>query len=236
MVNSKNIYDQMDWWSDKNALLDQLPIKFNYFITKINNPTGLKILDIGCGGGLLAEEFAKQSAIVTGVDASENTIKMAKCHARQNKLDISYLVGKAEKLPINDSYDIVSCTDVFEHVEDLEKCISEISRVLKPSGILLYDTINKTILSRISVIWINNIILRSQLKKIGVTENNYAVHEWDKLVKPKRLFSLFDKYGLDNIDIKGFNFAGFKNGNIQLKIGGTIRIAYIGYAQKNIVI
>ena len=226
----------MDWWSDKNALLDQLPIKFNYFITKIDNPNGIKILDIGCGGGLLAEEFAKQGSIVTGVDASENAIKTAKDHAQQNKLDISYLVGKAEKLPIDDSYDVVSCTDVFEHVENLEKCISEISRVLKPSGILLYDTINKTILSRISVIWINNIILRSQLKKIGVTENNYAVHEWDKLVKPNRLFSLFGKYDLNNIEINGFNFASFKNGNVQLKIGGTTRIAYIGYAQKTIFI
>lgn len=236
MVDSENIYDQMNWWSDKNALLDQLPIKFNYFITKIDNPNGLKILDIGCGGGLLAEEFAKQGAIVTGVDASENAIKTAKDHAQQNKLDINYIVGKAEKLPINERYDIVSCTDVFEHVEDLEKCISEISRVLKPNGILLYDTINKTILSRLSVIWINNIILRSQLKKIGVIENNYAVHEWEKLVKPIKLFSLFDKHALNNIDIKGFNFAGFKNGNIQLRIGGTTRIAYIGYAQKTIVI
>jgi 2-polyprenyl-6-hydroxyphenyl methylase/3-demethylubiquinone-9 3-methyltransferase len=230
MDKKDNIYNQIDWWNEKNALLNQLPVKFNYFLSKIDDPKNLKVLDIGCGGGLLAEEFAKVGAKVTGIDSSKSSIKIAQKHAQKNNLDIKYLIGKAEKLPVKEKYDIVICADVFEHVENLEQCISEISRVLEPEGLLFYDTINKTLLSRISIVWINNIILKWQLNKIGVKKKSLPVHEWKNLVKPKKLFSLLDKYGIKNREVTGFNFAGFKNGNVQLKIGGTTRMAYIGYA------
>jgi len=233
LKNKENIYNQIDWWNRRNALLDQLPVKFKYFLSKIDDTKNLNVLDIGCGGGLLAEEFAKKGANVAGIDSSESSIKIAQEHAHKNDLDIKYLVGSTEQLPINDKFDVVVCADVFEHVEELEKCISEISRVLKPNGLLFYDTINKTLLSRITVVWINNIILKLQLRKIGVKNNSSPVHEWKKLVKPKMLFSLFNKYGLENKELAGFNIAGLKNGNVQLKVGGMTKIAYIGYAQKN---
>lgn len=222
----------MNWWDESSTLLHQMPIKFNYFIEKINNPSGLKILDVGCGGGLLTEEFAKCGANVTGIDISNNSINIAHNHARQNNLSIEYKVGRAEQLPVKDKYDVVISTDCLEHVENLGKSISEISRVLKPSGIFLYDTINRTILSKISVIWIADFIFRKQLAKIGVTENNYTVHEWNKLIKPNELFKIFDKYKLMNIETKGLNFAGIKKGIIKTKIGNNIQIAYIGYAKK----
>jgi hypothetical protein len=82
------------------------------------------------------------------------------------------------------------------------------------------------------VVWINNIILKWQLRRIGVKRNSRPVHEWNRLVQPKKLFSLLKNYGIDNKEIRGFNFAGFKNGNVQLKIGGTTKMAYVGYAQK----
>ena len=232
MKKRSNIYDQIDWWNKKNALLDQLPVKFNYFLSLIDSPNNLNVLDIGCGGGLLAEEFAKIGANVTGVDSSEVSIKIAREHAQENDLDIKYLVGNAEELPLDDKFDVVVCADVFEHVDDIEKCISEISRVLKSGGILFYDTINKTFLSRITVVWINNIILKLQLSRIGVKRNSLPVHEWNRLVQPQKLFSLLKNYGIANKEIKGFNFAGFNNCNVQLKIGGTTKIAYIGFAQK----
>lgn len=232
MKNSLVIYDQMKWWDDNSTLLHQMPIKFKYFLEKINKPIGIKILDIGCGGGLLAEEFAKCGAIVTGVDISSNAINIARKHATQNNLEIDYKVGKAEELPVRDTYDVVVCTDCLEHVQNLEKAISEISRVLKPNGLFFYDTINRTLLSKISVIWIADFIFRRQLAKIGVTENNYTVHEWSKLIKPHELFDLFDKFKLRNVELKGLNLAGIKKGIILTKIGNKTKIAYIGYATK----
>lgn len=232
--NNLQIYDQMDWWHEKNALLLQLPVKFNYYKTIIDNIKNHKILDIGCGGGLLAEEFAKLGANVVGIDPSENAINKAKDHAKLNKLKIKYLVGRAEELPFNEYFDTVICADVLEHVDDLEKCISEISRVLKPGGLLLYDTINKTLRSWLTVVLINNLILKFQLKKIGVTQKSFNVHEWNKLVKPVTLNALLNKYRLENIESRGFNFASIQRGNIQLKVGGGTKIAYIGYARKQI--
>jgi 2-polyprenyl-6-hydroxyphenyl methylase/3-demethylubiquinone-9 3-methyltransferase len=230
--NNPTIYDQMDWWDEANALLLQLPIKFNYFLEKINECKNLKILDIGCGGGLLAEEFTKLGAKVVGIDISHEAIKKAKEHANQNNLDIKYVAGEAERLPFSDKFDIVVCADVFEHVNNLDRCISELARILKPGGLLFYDTINKTLLSWFSVIVVNNLMLRIQLKKIGVNINKFSVHEWGKLIKPKELYRLFDKYHINNIESKGLNFAGIRDGNIQLKIGSLTSIAYIGYAQK----
>lgn len=232
MKDNLDIYSQMNWWNDNNSLLQQMPPKFDYFIEKLKNPVGLKILDIGCGGGLLSEEFAKHGAEVTGVDISENSIKIAQQHAKLNNLEIEYKVGIAENLPFTENFDVVVCTDVLEHVENLEKCLSEVTRVLKPSGIFLYDIINRTILSKISVIWIANFLIKIQLKKIGVSKIEHPVHEWEKLIKPRELFYLFDKFGMKNLDLKGLNFAGFKKGNIQLKIGNKTKIAYIGYAMK----
>ncbi|MFC1536107.1 bifunctional 2-polyprenyl-6-hydroxyphenol methylase/3-demethylubiquinol 3-O-methyltransferase UbiG [Candidatus Neomarinimicrobiota bacterium] len=232
MKNNLEIYNQMDWWDDSSTLLQQMPIKFNYFLKNIKILSGIKILDVGCGGGLLTEEFAKYGAIVTGVDISNNSINIARNHAKQNNLEIDYKVGRAEELPVTDMYDAVICTDCLEHVENLDKSISEVSRVLKPNGIFLYDTINRTILSRITVIWFADFVFRKQLEKIGVTEDNYTVHEWSKLIKPNELYTLFEKYKLKNIETKGLNFAGIKKGIIKTKIGNNTKIAYIGYAKK----
>ena len=222
----------MDWWDDSSTLLHQMPIKFNYFVEKINNLSELKILDVGCGGGLLTEEFAKFGAIVTGIDISNKSINIARKHAKQNNLEIEYKVGRAEDLPETDMYDAVICTDCLEHVQNLDKSISEISRVLKPNGIFLYDTINRTIFSKISVIWFADFVFRKQLAKIGVTEKNYTVHEWSKLIKPNELYKLFDKYKMKNVETKGLKLAGLKQGIKNTKIGNNTKIAYIGYAKK----
>ena len=222
----------MNWWSDKNTLLHQMPIKFNYFIDKLENLKELEILDVGCGGGLLTEKFAEYGAKVTGIDASKKSIYIAQKHARSKNLDIEYKVGKAENLPVSIKYDVVICTDCLEHVDNLEKSISEISRVLKKGGLFLYDTINRNFLSKIFVIWIADFLFRRQLTKIGVTETRYTVHEWNRLIKPSELYILFEQYKMSNIETKGLVLAGIKKGVINTKIGKSTKIAYIGYAKK----
>ena len=233
MKENLELYNQVDWWNPKHSLLQIAPIKFDYFNNKIGNLKGLHILDIGCGGGLLSEKFAIQGAKVTGIDISQNSINVAIEHALKNNLTIDYKLGYAENIPSNDKYfDAVICADCLEHVDDLEKVINEISRVLKKDGIFCYDTINRNVFSKIFAIWIGNKVLRWQYKKLNVTENNYAVHDWNKCIRPKELFNLFDKFNLNNIEIKGIQFAGVNKSGIKIKIGNNTRMSYIGYAQK----
>lgn len=223
----------MDWWNPKHSLLQMVPVKYNYFKDKIVNLKGLKILDVGCGGGLLSEEFARQGAMVTGIDISEPALIIARKHALLNNLNIEYKIGSAEEIPVsNDKFDIVICADCLEHVNNLEKVISEISRVLNAGGIFCYDTINKNFISRISVVWVMDKILRHQYKKLNVSEKDYSVHEWKKFIKPEYLFQVMEKYGLKNSELKGIQFGGINKHGIKTKIGNNTKIAYIGFAKK----
>jgi len=233
MKQNLEMYNQIDWWNPKHSLLQMVPIKFNYFKNKIGNLIDLNLLDIGCGGGLLSEEFAKKGAKVTGIDISEKSLNAAKNHALENNLTIDYKIGYAENIPAKKKiFDVVVCADCLEHVDNLEKVISEVSRVLTDNGFFCYDTINRTLLSKISVDWIANWVLRWQNRHLNVTEKNYAVHDWEKFIKPIELYQLLDKHNLKNKEINGIQFAGIKNGSFKAKIGNNTKIAYIGYAIK----
>src|SRR5438876_9377563 len=164
MPVDNEIYNRMaDAWWDENGFLNLLRTgmnrgRFGYFRDVLTNrlkidPRGKSALDIGCGGGLLAEEFASLGCMVTGIDPSASSIAAARAHAEQSGLTIDYRIAAGEKIPIeSESFDIVYCCDTLEHVNDLEKVISETARVLKAGGIFLYDTINRTLRSRLIVI------------------------------------------------------------------------------------
>jgi len=134
------------------------PVRFGFFRAVLTDegriePRGRTALDVGCGGGLLAEECARLGLSVTGIDPSTRSVRTAREHARESGLAINYLAGTGELLPFGDaSYDAVFCCDVLEHLEKPATVIAEISRVLKPNGLFLYDTINRTLRSKIGVI------------------------------------------------------------------------------------
>ncbi|MFH0912253.1 MAG: bifunctional 2-polyprenyl-6-hydroxyphenol methylase/3-demethylubiquinol 3-O-methyltransferase UbiG [Patescibacteria group bacterium] len=234
-----NMYNRIDdfWWSTKNNPLQQMnPVRFSYFSEAIGELKGLKILDMGCGGGLLAEEFAKKDANITGIDISENAIKVAINHAFKNNLKIDYRVGSAENIPMgNNTFDVVVCADCLEHVNNLEKVISETSRVLKHGGKFCYLTINRTILSKI-MNWFFNYFMMKQFKTLKVSGENVDIHEWKKFIKPDELNFLMQKYNIKNIETKGFILAGIlagiKKGEFKFGIGKNTKLGYIGYAQK----
>jgi 2-polyprenyl-6-hydroxyphenyl methylase/3-demethylubiquinone-9 3-methyltransferase len=103
------------------------------------NPEKTSVLEVGCGGGLLSEEIARMGFITTGIDPSEQSLISAVIHAKESNLKINYMQGAGENLPfLKNSFDIVLCCDVLEHVQDLPKVISEISRVLKDGGLFIY--------------------------------------------------------------------------------------------------
>jgi 2-polyprenyl-6-hydroxyphenyl methylase/3-demethylubiquinone-9 3-methyltransferase len=151
------------WWDDDVGEFSTLrfwinPIRFGYFARVIAREKLLergqrRLLDVGCGGGLLAEEFARAGFQVTGIDPAPETIETARTHAGTSGLAIDYRTGVGEQLPFPDgSFDHVACCDVLEHVDDVDRVVGEIARVLRPSGSFFYDTVNRTLISKIAII------------------------------------------------------------------------------------
>ena len=196
-----------EWWAD-DAGFDVTslrycmnPIRYGYFKNKLHqlNLSGNTVLDLGCGGGFLAEEFAKDGFAVTGVDPAARSIEAARKHAVDNNLVIDYRIGKGEALAfLDDSFDIVACCDVLEHVDDLQKVIREVARTLKPGGIFFYDTVNRTWLSKIALIKI-----WQDWRFTRISQPN--VHVWEKFIKPVELDAVMKSCNLINQDRKGIS-------------------------------
>jgi 2-polyprenyl-6-hydroxyphenyl methylase/3-demethylubiquinone-9 3-methyltransferase len=138
----------------------------------------LKILDIGCGGGLISEPMYRLGANVTGIDASDKNIQVAKMHAKKNELKIKYLNSVPENLDEQNKFDIILNLEVIEHVENLDLYLSSCFKLLKKNGIMFTATINRTLTSYIKAIVGAEYILR--WLPIGT-------HDWNKFVKPEEL-------------------------------------------------
>jgi 2-polyprenyl-6-hydroxyphenyl methylase/3-demethylubiquinone-9 3-methyltransferase len=232
VVQSLEIYNQMDWWNPRHSLLRMAALKFNYFHEKIGRLDGLSVLDVGCSGGILAEEFAKRGANVTGIDLSEKALQVARDHAAAGGLRIRYQRGTAEEIPVADGqFDVVVCADCLEHVDDLEQVIGQIARVLKGGGAFCYDTFNRSFLSKVLIAWLLDRRLRREYRSLNVSERAYAVHDWHKFIKPEELTVIMARHGLVSREIVGIK-SGFRNGGFGLKIEGNPNVAYIGHATK----
>ena len=208
MPIDNEVYDREGegWWDEDNPLNilhgSMTPGRFAYFRKVLRDRRGLDLpgvraLDIGCGGGFLAEEFARLGCQVVGVDPSAVSIDTARRHATTTGLPIDYRVGTGENLPVADEeFDLAYCCDVLEHVSDLEAVLSETSRALKPAGIFLFDTINRTLASKLLVI---KVMQEWRLTRFIDT----AIHEWDMFIKPEELHQALDRAGLRMEDVVG---------------------------------
>jgi 2-polyprenyl-6-hydroxyphenyl methylase / 3-demethylubiquinone-9 3-methyltransferase len=189
------IYDlDSDTWWKPDTFLNLIktvinPVRVGYAKRTIENilktaPGKISVLEVGCGGGLLTEEFAQMGYNVSGIDPSESSLHAARIHATANNLEIKYEAGKGENIPFNSaSFDVVLCCDVLEHVQDLPKVISEVSRVLKKGGLFIYDTYNRNAFSKISVIKILQEWRRWAVMPPGL-------HVWEMFIKPREIRSL----------------------------------------------
>jgi 2-polyprenyl-6-hydroxyphenyl methylase / 3-demethylubiquinone-9 3-methyltransferase len=200
MPVDNTVYDRMaDGWWEEHGFLYVLaalnPARFGYMRRVLTEelhlaPAGLRALDIGCGGGLLAEEFARLGCAVVGVDPSEESLAAARTHAAGQRLAIEYQCARGEALPFaDDSFDIVYCCDVLEHVTNLHQVIAETARVLRPGGTYFYDTINRTPQSRLIVIqllqeWRWTALMPPRL------------HDWHMFIRPAELRRALEEHGL----------------------------------------
>ena len=183
--------------------------------------SGINILDIGCGGGLLSEPMSRMGANVTGIDASDKNIKIAKLHSKKNKLKINYLCSSPEKLKITKKFDVILNMEIVEHVEDIDFFLKSCSKLLKKNGLMFVATINKTLKSYIFAIVGAEYVLR--WLPIGT-------HEWEKFVKPEDLKKILMKYDLSLNKLEGMNFNVIKN---EWSISRDLSVNYIAKFIKN---
>ena len=195
-----------EWWSKSGkfkTLHDIQPIRIKYIQDtlsreKLNN---MKILDVGCGGGLVSEGMAELGANVTGVDFIEENIKIAKKHSNQKKLKINYIVKNFEKEKISSKYDVIVIFEVLEHLENWESFLKKIQLNLKSNGVLIVSTINKNLISKFFTID----LAERFLKWIPLNTHNYY-----KFIKPEELKYFLYRNNFKKIKFSGLNFNLFK--------------------------
>ena len=200
-----------EWWDVKGKfkplhmfnpirieyITEKLKYHFNIESNDDNFLNKINILDIGCGGGLISEPLARLGGSVTGIDASEKNIKVAKTHAKENNLNIRYLNTSPEKLEVNEKFDVILNLEIVEHVENVNLFLSSCNKLLKKNGIMFTATLNRTLTSYVKAIIGAEYILR--WLPIGT-------HDWNKFIKPEELEKLLSEEKFKTIDIKGLKF------------------------------
>jgi 2-polyprenyl-6-hydroxyphenyl methylase/3-demethylubiquinone-9 3-methyltransferase len=223
-----------EWWNPNGKfkpLHNFNPIRIKYIKENIINDFNIKssekplkkinLLDIGCGGGLLSEPMCRLGANVVGIDASAKNIKVAKFHAKKNRLKINYKVASPEKLQTKIKFDVILNMEIVEHVEDIDFFIKESAKMLKKNGLMFVATLNKTLRSYAFAIIGAEYILK--WLPIGT-------HDWEKFVKPNDLIKTSKKNGLSLKKLDGMKFNLLDN---SWKISNDTSVNYILKLKKN---
>ena len=237
-VNKKEIEkfsNMADEWWDPHGKFKPLhkfnPIRIKYIKENIirqfkiknkNKPlSGINILDIGCGGGLLSEPMCRLGANVTGIDASMKNIKISKLHAKKDNLKINYICSSPEKLKISKKFDVILNMEIVEHVEDISFFLKSCSKLLNKNGLMFVATINKTLKSYVFAIVGAEYVLR--WLPIGT-------HDWEKFVKPEELKEILSKNNLFLKKLDGMHFNIIKD---EWSITNDLSVNYIAKFLKN---
>ena len=223
-----------EWWNPQGKFrplhkfnpIRILYIKDNIISTlKLKNKNkpleNVKILDIGCGGGLLSEPMKRLGADVVGIDASDKNISVAKLHAKKNHLNINYFCTSPEKFKTDKKFDVILNMEIIEHVEDVEYFLKSCSKLLNKNGLMFVATLNKTLKSYLFAIVGAEYILR--WLPIGT-------HEWDKFIEPKQLVNILKKYNLKLDALDGMKFNIIKD---EWTLSSDKSVNYIGRFIKN---
>jgi 2-polyprenyl-6-hydroxyphenyl methylase/3-demethylubiquinone-9 3-methyltransferase len=201
------------WWDENGSMkpLHQMnPVRLRYIrdqacaLLDCADLSGLKILDVGCGGGILTEPLARQGAKVTGIDAGAANIAAAKTHAKKMELKIDYRATTAEDLAASGAqFDIVTALEIVEHVTDPAEFLKDCARMVKPGGVMFVSTLNRTVTSFALGIVAAEYLLR--LLPPGT-------HDWRKFMKPSEIAAPMEKAGMSVQDIAGLIYNPLSGG------------------------
>jgi len=223
------LQDAKLWWPPRRgyAILKRAnSLRFAYFSRYVPSWEGVKVLDVGCGGGYTCEYLARRRAIVFGTDISAGSLDAARNHAAQISLRIDYRLADPQSLPFESGeMDVVTCLEVLEHIPDVGPTLVEIHRVLKPSGRVFFDTVNRTFWSRIIAIWAGETVLR--LIERGT-------HDWRLFKKPEEIEDYLRRCGFGEIELGGLRlkFLPWDKGGLPLRVSrsGNMSVVYFGSA------
>lgn len=213
-----------DQWWDPSGKFKPLhlinPLRADYISSKVNLKNK-KILDVGCGGGILAESLALKGAKVKGIDLADGPLKVAKIREQKRNLGITYEKVETSKLiKKKEKFDVITCLEMLEHVPDPEKTVKECSELLNNNGNIFFSTINRNLkaftLAILGAEYILNILPK-------------GTHDYEKLIKPSELLNYIDKGGLDFLEIKGMTYIPFFD---IVKLSNDPSVNYIIHAQK----
>ncbi len=189
------------WWdkaSEFKPLHDINPLRLNY----INDAVSLKekrVLDVGCGGGILSESMAEKGALVTGIDLGEKALKVAQLHSLESGIEVDYRLISAEALAAESAgeYDIVTCLEMLEHVPDPASIVNACARLVKPGGHVFFSTINRNPKAYLFAVLGAEYVLQMLPK---------GTHDYTKFIKPSELASFARQADLSIIDQIGMSY------------------------------
>jgi len=207
------------WWdpsSEFKPLHDINPLRVNY-INDLLPLNEKKILDVGCGGGILAESMAKLGGNVTGIDQSDIAIKIAKLHAKENNLSINYKLLNIEDFLKKDTtkFDVITCLEMIEHVPDPASIITSCAKKLKKNGRLYVSTINRNLKAFLFAIVGAEYILNLLPK---------GTHHYDKFIKPSEVKSWANSLNMNISNITGMTYNPFLK---KYSLGSDVSVNYI---------
>jgi 2-polyprenyl-6-hydroxyphenyl methylase/3-demethylubiquinone-9 3-methyltransferase len=212
------------WWdpsSEFKPLHDINPLRLNYIdsIAKLN---GKRVVDVGCGGGILSESMAQRGAEVTGIDLGEKALKVAQLHKLESGAEVDYRLVSVEALAaeLPESFDVVTCMEMLEHVPDPEAIVTACARLVKPGGRVFFSTLNRNPKSYLFAVVGAEYVLNMLPK---------GTHDYRKFIKPSELSAWCRAAGLDVADMTGMSYNPLVK---RYSLGSDVSVNYILHTTK----
>lgn len=221
----KKFEDMASRWWDLNGEFKPLhqinPLRLNFVLDKANGLFGKTILDVGCGGGILAESMAKEGATVTGLDMGKEPLEVARLHALEAGVSLSYIQSTIEDHAQQNpqTYDVVTCMEMLEHVPDPLSVIQACAKLVKPGGHVFFSTLNRNIKS-----YLFAIVGAEQIMKIVPK----GTHEHAKFIKPSELLKMVDHTPLQEQAMTGLKYNPLTD---DYSLGQNVDVNYIVHTQ-----